>query len=225
MLTLHIYTVLGKKCLGKEKYVEVENPQDSNVVKDLCNKVMKDKLFGFLQVDIQVPNELLKKFSEFSLLFIINSIPEKQIPQHMKDYQERTGRSTIRGTTKLLGVARVDEILLYTLMLKWYLSHGLMVTAIHTYLEYQSRKPFVWFPEEVSKARHDGDKDPTLKQLGDTYELKGNSFYGKMIEDLMRHLRTIFTTNEDLVDQSFRSRYFKDLEEINGAFKIKVCKR
>ena len=46
-----------------------------------------------------------------------------------------------------------------------------------------------------------------------------------MIEDLMRHLRMIFTTNEDLVDQSFRSLYFKDLEEINGAFKIKEWKR
>ena len=46
-----------------------------------------------------------------------------------------------------------------------------------------------------------------------------------MIEDLMIHQRTTFTTNEDLVDQSFRSPYFEDLEEINGAFKIKECKR
>ena len=31
--------------------------------------------------------------------------------------------------------------------------------------------------------------------------------------------------NEDLVDQSFRYPYFKDLEEIDGAFEIKECKR
>ena len=45
-----------------------------------------------------------------------------------------------------------------------------------------------------------------------------------MIEDLMRHIRTTFTTNENLVDQSFRSPYFVDLE-INGAFEIKERKK
>ena len=182
---------------GKEGYVEVKNPEDSSIIKDLCDKVMKDKLFGFLQVDIQVSDELLEKFSEFSPLFIIYEVPKEQIPQHMKDYQERTGRSMIIRTKKLLGVSRAKGMLLYIPMLKWYFDHGLMITAIHKYLRYESRKSFSWFSKEVSKARHDGDNDPALKQLGDTYKRKGNSFFGKMIEDLMRHLRTIFTTNED----------------------------
>ena len=69
-------------------------------------------------------------------------------------------------------------------------------------------RPFSWFPEEVSKARQDGDNDPVLKQLGGTHKLKGNSFYGKMIESLMRHIRTTFMTNEAKVNQSFRSPYF-----------------
>ena len=45
-----------------------------------------------------------------------------------------------------------------------------------------------------------------------------------MIEDLMQHQRTKFTTNADLVDQSFRSPFLVDLEEINGAFEIKEHK-
>ena len=106
----------------------------------------------------------------------------------------------IKGTEKRLGVMRATEILLYTLMLKWYLSHGPKVTAIHKYLRYESGIPFIWFPEGFSKARCDVDNDPALKQLGDTFKLKGNSSFGKMIEELMRHLRTIFTTSEDLVD-------------------------
>ena len=56
------------------------------------------KLFGFLQAHIHVPNELLEKFNEFSQLFIVDEVPEEQIPQHMRDYQERTGRKTIIGT-------------------------------------------------------------------------------------------------------------------------------
>ena len=140
--SLYVYCSGQEMLCGKEEYVEVENPQDSSVIKDLCDKVLMGELFDFLQVDIQVPDALLEKFNEFSPLFIIDSIPENQIPQHMKDYQERTGRSAIRGTKKLLGVTKATEILLYTLMLKWYLSHGLTVTAIHKYLKYVARRPF-----------------------------------------------------------------------------------
>ena len=100
-----------------------------------------------------------------------------------------------------------------------------MVTAIHKYLNYVSRRPFSWFSEEVSSARRDGDNDPVLKKLGDTKKLEGNSFYGRMIEDLMRHVITTFTINKDLVDNTFRSPYFEDLEEIDGTFEIQERKR
>ena len=68
------------------------------MIRDLCDKVLVDELFGFVLVDIHLPDELLEKFSEFSPLFIIDEVPKEQIPQHMKDYQEKTGRSMIRGT-------------------------------------------------------------------------------------------------------------------------------
>ena len=42
---------------------------------------------------------------------------------------------------------------------------------------------FSWFPEEVANARREADKDPLKKQLGDVAKRKGNSLYGKMIED------------------------------------------
>ena len=38
-----------------------------------------------------------------------------------------------------------------------------------------------------------GDQDPQKKQLGDVAKLKGNSFYGKLIEDLGRHKSAKFT--------------------------------
>ena len=91
-------------------------------------------------------------------------------------------------------------------------------------MKYKSSRPFSWFPE-VSGARRAGDSNPALKKLGDTKKLEGNSFYGKMIEDLIKHLKTIFTSKEDLVDQPFRSPFFEDLEQINGAFEIKERKR
>ena len=53
-------------------------------------------------------------------------------------------------------------------------------------MKYKPGTPFLWFPEEVANAKREADKDPLKKQLGDVVKLKGNSFYGKMIEDLGR---------------------------------------
>ena len=142
---------------------------------------------------------------------------------------------------------KAKKILLYTPLLKWYIEHGLQVTAYHELLVYKQGRPFDWFPEEVADARREGDIEGLTEQLekaykdgdkkkmytvlkeltnypdievlvnenkelceiisklytlykgkkllGDTYKLKGNSLYGKMIEDVVRHLSTTFTTD------------------------------
>ena len=207
---------------GKEKVFKC-NPAEQD---EIIQNVLNDKLFGFFEVDIEVPEQKRKRFSEFCPLFVISEVPEDQIPQHMKDYKINTGRKMIKNNKKLLGVMKAEKILLYSPLLKWYLNHGLQVTKIHRYISYTSGRPFKWFPEEVSSARGDADNDKNKKQLGDTAKLKGNSFYGKMIENLEKHISTKFTTDEKLIDKIFRSPFFEDLEEINaGVFEVRQRKR
>ena len=220
--SLYLYCSGQEMPCGKEQYFEVEDP---TAVEELCNAVLNGNLFGYLQVDIQVPEQLKDKFSEFSPLFVVDSIPRDLVPAHMKEYQEKTNRKTLPEAKKLLGILRAKKILLYTPLLKWYLEHGLKVTGIYKYLSYTPGKPFSLFPEEVSSARRNGDENPALKPLGDTFKLKGNSFYGKMIEDLTKHMRVTFTRNEDSVDKAFRSPFFEDLEEINEAYEISERKK
>ena len=215
---------------GKEKVFHCDpeaKPEQSSEERDeIIQNVLNDKLFGFFEVDIEVPEQKRKRFSEFCPLFVISEVPEDQIPQHMKDYKINTGRKMIKNNKKLLGVMKTEKILLYSPLLKWYLNHGLQVTKIHRYISYKSGRPFKWFPEEVSSARRAADKDKNKKQLGDTAKLKGNSFYGKMIENLEKHMNTKFTTNEKLIDEIFRSPFFEDLEEINeGVFEVRQRKK
>ena len=207
---------------GKEKVFKC-NPEEQD---EIIQNVLNDKLFGFFEVDIEVPEQKRKRFSEFCTLFVISEVPEDQIPQHMKDYKINTGRKMIKNNKKLLGVMKTEKILLYSPLLKWYLNHGLQVTKIHRYISYTSGRPFKWFPEEVSSARRAADQDKNKRQLGDTAKLKGNSFYGKMIENLEKHMNTKFTTNEKLIDNIFRSPFFEDLEEINeGVFEVRQRKK
>ena len=215
---------------GKEKVFKCNTeakPEQSSEEKDeIIQNVLNDKLFGFFEVDIEVPEQKRKRFSEFCPLFVISEVPEDQIPQHMKDYKINTGRKMIKNNKKFLGVMKAEKILLYSPLLKWYLNHGLQVTKIHRYISYTSGRPFKWFPEEVSSARRDADNDKNKKQLGDTAKLKGNSFYGKMIENLEKHISTKFTTDEKLIDKIFRSPFFEDLEDINaGVFEVRQRKK
>ena len=85
--------------------------------------------------------------------------------------------------------------------------------------------PFSWFLEEVANARCEADEDPLKKHLGDVAKLKGNSFFGKMVENLGYYKSTKFTRKEMVVDKALRSPLFDDLEEINGAYEIKEFKR
>ena len=207
---------------GKEKVFKC-NPGEKD---EIIQNVLNDELFGFFEVDIEVPEQKRKRFSEFCPLFVISEVSEDQIPQHMKDYKINKGRKMIKNNKKLLGVMKAEKILLYSPLLKWYLNHGLQVTKIHRYISYTSGRPFKWFPEEVSSARRAADQEKNKKQLGDTAKVKGNSFYGKMIENLEKHISTKFTRDEKLIDKIFRSPFFEDLEEINaGVFEVRQRKR
>ena len=160
-----------------------------------------------------------------SPLLVAQKIPDCDIPEEMEIYKEKTGRKTVKGTKKLLSVMKAKKILLYTPLIEWYLQHGLRLTAVHQLIEYEPGMPFSWFPEEVANAKREENKHPLKKQVGDVAKLKGNSFYGKMIEDLGRHKSTKFTRKEIVADKAFRSPFFDNLEEIGGAYEIKEFKR
>ena len=78
----------------------------------------------------------------------------------MKIYKEKSGRKTVKGTKRLLGVMRTKRILLYTPLIEWYIQHGLRLTAVHQLIEYKPDMPFSWFREEVANSRREADKDP-----------------------------------------------------------------
>ena len=160
-----------------------------------------------------------------SPLFVVQEIIDCSIPEEMKIYKEKTGRKTVKGAKKLLGVMKAKNIIFYTPLIEWYLKHGLRLIAVHQLIKYEPGMPFSWFPEEVANARRQADKDPLKKQLGDVAKLKGNTFYVKMIEDLPRHKSTKFAREESSVDKALRSPFLDNSEEIGGTNEIKGLKR
>ena len=180
--------------------------------------------FGFAEVDIEVPREAWPEFEEFPSLFVNRSIPDNLVPKHMHDHLKHSGRKRFPEQQKLLGVLSAKKILLYAPLLQWYLTNGLKLTAVYRTIDYEPRQIFSWFVNEVADNRRKGDADKDKALLAEVFKLLGNSAYGKFIEAVERQNKTLYTSDEDEVDKHLRSSWFKDLEEIGGAYKIELRK-
>ena len=178
---LHLYCSGDVMPCGKDTLVVNKKPFDQKRIAKFSKDVLKGKVFGFAQVDIEVPDELYDKFSEMPPLFAVQEILDCDIPEEMKIYKEKTGRKTVKGTKKLLGVMKAKKILLYTPVIEWHLQHGLRLTAVHQLIEYEPGMSFSCFPEEAANARCEADKDPLEKNKRlDLYSPGGIVTYAKI---------------------------------------------
>ncbi|KAL9972881.1 hypothetical protein ACROYT_G019266 [Oculina patagonica] len=180
-------------------------------------------IFGFAEVDIEIPKQLWKKFEEMPPFFYNKVVPGEAVPQHMHEYLKKTSRN--RGDGKrLVGALSAKKILLFAPLLRWYVEHGAEITALHQTIDYQPKKIFPWFVEQVTEARRTGDVDKSKALLADVFKLLGNSAYGKLIEAIERQTNAIYTKDEKVVDRALRSAYFSDLDEIGQAYELESRK-
>ena len=120
--SLYPSTMAKEMPCGKERVVHYKDP--AQAAKGLIPLMNSGRWFGFAEVDIEVPQVLWPKFEEFSPLFINQSVGEKGIPQHMKDYLTKSGRTATPDQKKLLGVLKAKKVPLYAPLLEWYNKHG-----------------------------------------------------------------------------------------------------
>ncbi|EGZ17311.1 hypothetical protein PHYSODRAFT_500456 [Phytophthora sojae] len=94
----------------------------------IVDDIINDKIFGFLECDIRTPPHLKDYFSEMTPIFkniLIDCADESVIGKHMFDYNESRKQSRAKPARKLIGSYFGEKILIYTPLLKWYLSHGM----------------------------------------------------------------------------------------------------
>ena len=90
--SLYLYCSGDVMPCGKDTLIVNKKPFDQKRIAKFSRDVLKGKVFGFAQVDIEVPDELYDKFSEVVPLFVVQEIPDRDIPDEMKIYKEKTGR-------------------------------------------------------------------------------------------------------------------------------------
>ena len=107
----------------------------------LLDGVLKGVLYGMVEVDIHVPESKYDYFAEFSPIFCNASIPFDKIGAHMQEHAEAFHMGK-RDRKSLVGGMRANKILLASDLLKWYITHGMIVTHVHQVIEYKGVRFF-----------------------------------------------------------------------------------
>ena len=83
---LYLYCSGDAMPRDKNTLVVKEKSSDQKRIAKLSKDVLKEKFLGFPQADIELPHELYDKFSEMAPLFVVQEIPDCNIPKEMNIY-------------------------------------------------------------------------------------------------------------------------------------------
>ena len=179
----------------------------------LLEQIRSGKLFGFLQCDIEVPEELKEKFAIFPLIFKNTNVGRHDIGSLMKDYAEKEGLLS-QPRKMLISSFFLENGTLITPLLLFYLELGLVCKKIYRFVEYTPVKCFNKFVQSAVDARREGDENPNSSVVAETMKLLANSSYGYQIMDRSRHTVTKYLTDEK-TPAAINTKFFKRLDHIN----------
>ena len=146
----------------------------------LLEGMKKGNLFGYVQCDIEVPDNLRENFANFPPVFKRILICKSDIGDLMKMYAEEEGIMS-QPRKMLISSFSLQNGTLITPLLLFHLQLGLVVTKIHRFVEYTPRKGFNSFVQAAVDARRKGDKNSNSSVVVETIKLLANSCYGYQI--------------------------------------------
>ena len=218
----------GKRIESNTKrLIDAEFPRRSSrrmTQQQILAAVVDGTLFGMVECDVRVPEELQDYFSEMQPVFKNASVTRDDIGPFMRQYAE--DHDIMSAPRRMLvGSYRGDKILLATPLLRWYLAHGLIVDHVYQIIEYEPKPCFRRFGESVSAARRAGDADPDKAIIADTMKLPGNSGYGKTVTNVDRH-RDVNYRTEVGTSALINNKWFRQLDVVtDDAYEIELNKQ
>ena len=156
----------------------------------LLEGVSKGSLFGYVQCDIEVPENLRVNFANFPPIFKNTLVSKNDIGDLMKTYAEESGIMS-QPRKMLISRLTLQNGTLITPLLLFYLQLVLVVTKMYRFVEYTPKKCFNSFVQSAVDAKMKGDKNPNSSVVAETMKLPANSSYGYQIMDRSRHTNEV----------------------------------
>ena len=222
-LRRHVHVVEMWECAWKLEAKQPHRPKWTMTQNEILTAVIDGTLFGMVECDVRVPDNLRENFAEMQPIFKNTTVTRDDIGQYMRQYAEEHNILT-KPLRMLVGSYRGDKILLTTPLLRWYIAHGLVVDHVYQVIEYERKPCFRHFGESVSTARRNGDSDPEKAIIADTIKLLGNSAYGKTVTNVDRHRNVKYCT-EVGTSACVNNKRFRQLDVVtDDAYEITSSK-
>ena len=134
----------------------------------------KGIIIGYVQCDIEVPENLRANFAKFPPIFKNTLFSKFDIGDLMKTFAEEEGIMSQRWNL-LMSSFTIQNGTLITSLLLFYLQLCLVVTKIHGFIEYTPKICFNSFVQAAVDARRKSDQNPNSSVVVETMELLANS--------------------------------------------------
>ena len=184
---------------------------------------MNRSLFGYVQCDLIVHDELKPTFSNCPPTFKNIDVYRNDIGEYMKNYAEEN--DLLKNPQRMLiSSFKLENGTIITPLFNFYLSIGLQCTKIGRFIENTPKKSFKNFVMSVVDARREGDENPHSGFFAETMKLLGNSSYGYQIMDKSRHTITKYLGDEK-THKAINEKFFKRMNVVKKyLFEVELLK-
>ena len=176
----------------------------------LLEQIRSGRLFGYVQCDIEMPEELKEEIANFPPIFRNTNVGRHDIGSLMQDYAEKEG-PLCQPRKMLISIFFLENGTLISPLLLFHLELGLVCKKIYRFVEYTPVKCFNKFVHSAVDARREGDENPNSSIVAETMKLLVNSSYGYQIMDRSRHTVTKYL-NDEKTYGAINTKLFKRLD-------------
>ena len=204
---------VSKPMTRSKNHVRTHFPYKSSLSTDsLLAKIKDGSLFGYVQCDLVVPDELKSKFANFPPIFKNTEVERNDIGDYMKNYG--IDNEMLKHPQRMLiSSFKLENGTVITPLFNFYMELGLQLIKIYSFVQYSPRKCFNKFVQSVVDARREGDKNPLSGVVAETMKLLGNSSFGYQITDRSRHTITKYL-NDEKTHKAINEPLFKRLSTV-----------
>ena len=176
--------------------------------------VSEGTFYGFLEVDISVPDHLREYYSDFPPLFATVEVPLDVVGQYMQDKIEQLGKSKNNRIQLVSGMA-AEKILLGTPAIQWYMDHGLEITKLYQAIEFRGAPILKNLVMKLTNTRRQATAEGGTA-TANRKKLEGNSLLGKTLTDKDKHSRVTYVKGEEQMMFYHNKPRFKTSRAIDG---------
>ena len=133
-------------------------------------EVKSRRLFGYVQCDLKVPEQLKAYFANFSPIFKNTVVSRNDIGDLMKEYAEEEGIMS-QPRRMLISSFHLKNGTIITPLQLYYLHLGLECKKFHRFVQYTPKKCFSSFIQSAVNARRQGDENPNSSIMAETKKL------------------------------------------------------